>query len=322
MSIRVGVITASAAVLAAGLALANHAGSSRTAGQTASSAAAAQQQGCPRFVPVDDARRIGNLALVEASGLVASAINPEVLWSHNDSGAPPVLFALSTRGEPLAEYSLEGATAVDWEDIAIGPGPEQGRPYLYVGDIGNNHHRRASVAIYRIEEPKLPPGPSLHAQRLNGALRIDLVYADDGWHDAEALVVDPRTAEIYLITKSLLRTPEVYRAALGPDGKNGVLELVASVRALARHSPFTSLVTAADVSRDGRWILVRTYYRAFLFPCDTDRSLAECLEASPCEVPLRFEIQGESIAFAADGSGYFTTSEGRFSSIHWFRREP
>ena len=32
---------------------------------------------------------------------------------------------------------MTGAMAVDWEDIALGPGPD-GRDDLFVGDIGDN----------------------------------------------------------------------------------------------------------------------------------------------------------------------------------------
>src|SRR5437867_2032775 len=74
--------------------------------------------------------------LNEASGLVASRNNANVLWTHNDSGDSARVFALDTQGRKLGIYTLPGAANVDYEDIAIGPGPVTNVQYLYVGDIG------------------------------------------------------------------------------------------------------------------------------------------------------------------------------------------
>ena len=78
----------------------------------------------------------------ELSGLVRSRSQPGLLWSHDDSGAGPVLFGLRADGRVAARPTVTGAQAVDWEDIAAGPAPD-GRPLLYVGDIGDNASRRA-----------------------------------------------------------------------------------------------------------------------------------------------------------------------------------
>src|SRR5438477_10618464 len=89
--------------------------------------------------------------LTEASGVAASRNNAEVLWTHNDSGHPAVVFAIDTRGRLLGTYTLPGNT--DNEDIAIGPGPVTNVSYLYVGDIGDNSTARANIKVYQIPEP-------------------------------------------------------------------------------------------------------------------------------------------------------------------------
>jgi hypothetical protein len=38
-------------------------------------------------------------------------------------------------------------------------------------------------------------------------------------------------------------------------------------------------------------------------------------------VPIADEPQGEAIAFTADGSGYFTTSEKRAQPLYFYARE-
>ena len=70
--------------------------------------------------------------LNEASGLAASQKNENVIWSHNDSGDDNVIYALNLRGEHLGIYIIEGADARDWEDIAVGPGPDEGLSLIHI----------------------------------------------------------------------------------------------------------------------------------------------------------------------------------------------
>ena len=76
------------------------------------------------------------------------------------------VFAVSAdRRAARAIYALDGATAIDWEDIAIGPGPQAETPYLYVGDIGDNAERRPNIVVYRVAEPKVVGGGGTHDAR-------------------------------------------------------------------------------------------------------------------------------------------------------------
>src|SRR5205823_4079467 len=86
--------------------------------------------------------------LTEASGVVSSRNNADVLWTHNDSGHPAQVFAIDTQGRLLGTYTIPGNT--DNEDIAIGPGPVANVSYLYVGDIGDNGSSRANIKVYQI----------------------------------------------------------------------------------------------------------------------------------------------------------------------------
>ncbi|HEX5083464.1 MAG TPA: hypothetical protein VFY40_15570, partial [Blastocatellia bacterium] len=83
-----------------------------------------------------------NKSINESSGIVASRRNTGVLWTHNDSGGKPFIFAFNRRGKHRGVWRVTGAGAVDWEDMAIGPGPGRGLSYLYIGDIGDNLKKR------------------------------------------------------------------------------------------------------------------------------------------------------------------------------------
>ena len=119
---------------------------------------------CPNFAAGVLTGRTPLVGITEASGIAASRRNPGTLWIHNDSGAGPRVYALSMMGATLAIYDLGGASARDWEDIAVGPGPVAGSSYLYVGDIGDNAESRTSIDVYRVAEPDVKSGsPTTHS---------------------------------------------------------------------------------------------------------------------------------------------------------------
>jgi len=96
---------------------------------------------------------VSDVRIGEASGLGASRIHEDVLYTHNDSGDSPRIFALALDGEVVAEIEMEDAEAVDFEDMAVGPGPEPDVSYVYVADMGNNFGERMSLQVYRFPEP-------------------------------------------------------------------------------------------------------------------------------------------------------------------------
>ena len=96
---------------------------------------------------------IKDKSISESSGLVASRSTPGAYWTHNDSGDGPFIYAFDTRGSSLGTFRVTGAQARDWEDMSVGPGPQRGKSYLYIGDIGDNQKARAEIIVYRVLEP-------------------------------------------------------------------------------------------------------------------------------------------------------------------------
>ncbi len=275
---------------------------------------------CPGF---DAARVTGNLAdpaIVEASGIAQSWRNADVLWTHNDSGDISRVFALTTAGQALGVYELDGGRPSDWEDMGVGPGPQPGVTYLYMGDVGDNASRRANVRVRRIPEPEVPRGGAPVSVRLAGAESLTLVYPD-GAHNCETLLVDPLNGDVYVVVKSNDGVSPVYRAAapLVPDADNRMVR-VANLRFGQAPLRGNTLTTGGSIARDGSAILIRTYGSAFLWRRVPGATVGEALATEACPVPRAGERQGEAIGFAADGSGYYTVSEGAAAPIHFYRR--
>ena len=264
----------------------------------------------PVFGPREDRGLIADDEIREASGLVAGRENPDVLWTHNDSGDEARLFALGTHGEPLGVVRLAGITAVDWEDIAAGPGPNPGRSYLYVGDLGDNLRVRDVKYVYRFPEPHLPHSGAPIDTTISDVETIMLRYPD-GHLDAETLLVDPVTGDLYVVTKRST-TVHVYRAPFPQSTSAPVMMEPVTTLTLdpvpGAGDPAQGAV-GGDIAPSGLETLIKTYTKMFLWTRSAPD--APLFSHAPTAVPYTVEPQGEAVAWAADGSGYFTLSEER-----------
>jgi len=269
--------------------------------------------------------------LVEASGIAASRGNPGVFWIHND-GDVTDLYAVDSQGLLLGTYRMKGVAPVDVEDIAVGPGPIPGEHYIYVGDIGDNSVKRASVMVYRVVEPKVTTSTAPVTVDMTGVESFELVYPTTiqlppplpsfGGRNAEGLMVDPSTQDIYVVTKQGDEPEEVYLSAAPQDSSQPrKLKLVHSMTigtgALVSQ---VSSVSAADISPGGDEIVIRTESTAFLWYRPPGSSVAAALAGSVCAYQLISEPNGEAITFGLDKDLY-TISEGGFQPIYQYQRQ-
>ena len=251
-------------------------------------------------------RALGTIVapVVELSGLVASRTQPGVLFAHNDSGDSARFFALSsTDGSLLQEFSVQGATNRDWEDIAVGPCASGS--CLFIGDIGDNNRVRTDYALYVLPEPTVVPGGPVVTVM---AERLPWQYPMGVKNNSESLIVDPTSGRPYVITKApgSFQVSTAYRFPMPlTPGTQATLEEVAT---LPIPGPTDSQLTGADVSPCGDAVLLRMYNRLVLMRTDGG-SLESALTGTPVAVPVAQEGQGEAVAFAADGRSYFTASE-------------
>ncbi len=253
-------------------------------------------------------------SLDEASGLAASRGNPRVLWAHNDSGDSARVFAITEEGALLRRYALPGVVAVDFEDMACGPGPDRGVTYLYIGDIGDNASLRPHISVYRAPEPpvymQFTNAPVTRS--LTNLAALTCVYPGSA-RDAEALLVDPVTTSIFIASKQ--NTTRVYEAPFAAWSTPGVctLELVFATTIISN-------VTAGDISPDGALIVLRAKDMACAWQRQPGEQVAAALERDPFMLPLQSEPQGETFAFSADNSCYFTLGEGTNQPLYRYDR--
>jgi len=251
----------------------------------------------------------------EASGLADSRTIRGYLWVHNDSGNPAELFLLSHDGKDLRSYPTPGMENRDWEDISIGPGPTTGVSYVYVADFGNNNANPdvTTYTIYRVPELR-----SLNAGFEASTVETIKYRYPDGPHDAETLLVDPKTKDIFIVSKDFTGA-SLYRLPF-PQATNEVI-----TAELAGPVPGVVLATGGDVSADGREVIVRTYSNVYYWKRIDKETIGQMLTQKPLKtLPYQLEPQGEAVSFDADMNGYFTLSEKRQGlpvTLNYYKRK-
>jgi len=168
---------------------------------------------------------VANPAIDELSGLVQSTAHPGVLWANNDSGDSARVFAVGSDGADLGTVMVSGATATDWEDLALGPGPGGG-DHLYVGDLGG-------------------AGTSGNARHATG-----VPIAKSVWPDSRDSNTSNTVSNVVKIVARRLR-PKDLSAAIAEDEKS------------CDRTPPRNVNTGGRMKSAGRWSVGRSARRSF-----------------------------------------------------------
>ena len=246
----------------------------------------------------------------EASGLAASIKSPGILWKHNDSGDENRIFAISTDGSLKGTFYLSGVSNRDWEDISVGPGPDTGKSYIYLAEIGDNESKFDQKYVYRFEEPSIPSNPA-EPVLVQNVTKIAFTYPDSA-RDAETIMVDPTTKDIYILGKRDTDC-RLYRLPF----PQSVVENTDCQLAALINFPFdpedntpNNFITGGDISLDGSEIIVKSYSNVFYWKREINESIAETMVNTPEMIYYIKEPQGEAICWQNLGNnGYYTLSE-------------
>lgn len=278
---------------------------------------------CPFGGPNAVAQLDGHI-ISESSGICASRINPNIIWTLNDFQNYPILYAIDSLDGSVKKYPITNGNNYDYEDLACGPGPIPGVGYIYVADIGDNMARRGTtfffglrkwfpVVIYRMREPYLS---TLKEPELTQWDELQLEYPD-GPHNAEAMMIDPVSRRIFVITKSS-GTIWMIPREWGTGHATMTLEMVGSIKKMPNP------LTAIDISPDGKEIVVK-FYNSIHYFCMGTRQYDKPEDAwqdivhvdvltveNGIKVPYIEEPQGEGICFGQSfDHGIYTLSESQ-----------
>lgn len=272
---------------------------------------ASRAAACDRWQPAKSGKVKQN-RIDEASGMVASRVNPGLLWTINDQAGDERLFGLNSEGELLAQFDV-GVRSKDWESLAVGPCAAGSASHcLYVGDIGGSSPRR-EVQVVRFPEPSVRRGSKQLARGKVTSVEVaTFAYSDGKKRDAEAMFVD-KSGTVWIFDKDRRKTT-LFRAEFSRGLTRGAeLERVAVRKDI-------EFVTGADLAPDQRHFIVRNHRHAYEFRLPSGGDVAASFLQPAERIALEKERQGESIAYGVDGRTFFTLSEGKRQPIFQYVR--
>ena len=140
----------------------------------------------------------------ETSGL--ANVNGKI-YTHNDSGGSNLLYEINaSTGDVIRSITVNGATNVDWEDLAYDD------THLYIADIGNNLGNRSNLKIYKILKSDLDANITVNAETIAFSYTDQTTFTYDPFttpYDAEALIA--YNGQLYVFTKNWAdHTSKVY----------------------------------------------------------------------------------------------------------------
>lgn len=233
------------------------------------------------------------------------------LWTHNDSGGKPVLYALDTSTfEVVQRITLANANNKDWEELCT-----DGET-VFVGDFGNNFGNRKDLKIYTFPLSALPENGDATVE----VDTISFVFGDQtdfskriiNDYDCEAMFA--ANDYLYLFSKGWeTGTTRMYRLSKTPG--NQVAEVV---------NGFDSqgLITGADYDKENRVLAlvgyVKTVWKPFMYLIFNFDEAGVKLSHRRFEMPQWRTAQTEGICFFDYGKCYVSAETSPVMSTRVF----
>jgi hypothetical protein len=234
--------------------------------------------------------------ITESSGLEETGV-PGEFFTHNDAGNAAVLYKINAKGKLLAAMPVAGAENVDWEDIAR---DKQGN--IYIADTGNNKNKRKQLKIYK-----------LHHGDTEQVSEIYFEYGDRGkassgktgsGFDCEAIFW--HQSKLYLITKDR------------DDGIDARLYVLPDTPGEHQAKPVShyrvnAAVTAADISPDGKTLMLLSVGKIHLFHVEGSNFFASKMVTKS----LGNAGQTEGAVFTGNHTLMITSEKGGIYRYEW-----
>lgn len=249
------------------------------------------------------------------------------LFSINDGGNTAEVYELNPQtGVLVRTIMVEGASNVDWEDLAVSP------THLFIGDFGNNLGNRKDLRILKISISDLMNQTKVQPQLIEFSFSDQTQFsfpANSHNFDCEAMIFS--NGKIHLFSKNWTDSKTKHYSLSSDAGKH--------TATFIGEMDSQGLITGADVTPDGKHLVLVGYEnkgissRAFVwgFPNFNGSSLSsskgyQFFIGSPISVgqtegitfmgSLETKISGESLSvigtstppriFDLDWNGIFT----------------
>lgn len=262
-----------------------------------------------------------SLGIPEVSGIACSRVTPGYIWMQSDDYESYIIAADEKGDSCYMKVKFSKKIRWDWEDMS--GGVYDGKNYLFIGAFGDNDHTDGNYSIVYFEEPEITPA-SPSTTLTPSAIKFQ--YPDKEKHNCEALMYDNLEQMIYIITKVYYNVCQVFRIPFRLDygDEMQTLEYICDLGVKSdmgegvNPSKGFHLVTAADISPDGKYVLIKNHnntsglaaYSWILYwERDGEESIAETVKRQPQVLDCySYEWQGEAMCWL-DSDIFYTTSD-------------
>jgi hypothetical protein len=257
-------------------------------------------------LPAQEPVQLDCKELQESSGVAVSGYDPDLIWTHNDSGGTPRIYLFNRQtGKLRGTCELTDVANVDWEDMCSFMVGDQS--FLAIADVGDNSRGRRSVEICIVKEPK-PTGKGSDpndVDKIKKITRLEVRYPK-GSFDCESLAYDPSHSRFILLTKEPVAC-RLFSVPVEPKLFTDFEDRTAKITAEYLQGFSLSLVTGADICPETRRLVVCNYGIGFIAQPSVDQPLLWDRN-SLVKIALPKRKQGEAVAFL-NPKQLITTSE-------------
>ena len=260
--------------------------------------------------------------IIEVSGIACSRVTPGYIWMESDEREDYIIATTEKGDKRACKLKMSRNIGWDWEDLS--GGVYNGTNYLFIGSFGDNEETRKDYRIIYFEEPAIDP-VNMPEQTVTPQY-IRYKYPDGKSHNNEALMYDNLTNTIYIITKVYYDVCQVFKMPFRLDYSTSdtlTLEYVCDLGVKSDlgdgAKPYKGfhLVTAADISPDGKHILIKNHNNIVARYCwvlywerQNGESIDDAIKRQPQPIKAysSTEWQGEAICWL-DSTIFYTTSD-------------
>ncbi len=246
--------------------------------------------------------RITDPAMAKASGIATSRSYPGMFYVEDDKAGNSDIYLVDSTGEERAIFNVVGAAHRDWTDMGIGPGPEAKTNYIFIADIGGSKNDSSACNIYRVPEPTIPLGPGLLQTSTTPADKISYTYPD-GPRDAETILIDPQSKDIYIVDKNL--ASNVYYLPY-PQSTDTV---IVAKKIIEKMPVPDGPLRSGGIATNRSEILMKSYTSIYLWHIAPGESILDALLGTPVTIPITPEVRGEAMCYTPDDKEFWTTSK-------------
>jgi len=272
------------------------------------------------------------ISIPEVSGIACSRVTPGYIWMESDDHESYII-ATDAKGEKRAcTLKMSKSIGWDWEDMS--GGVYEGKNYLFIGSFGDNEEKRTDYRIIWFEEPAIDSVDK--PEQVVTPNYIKYVYPDGKSHNNEALMYDNVEQMIYIITKVYYNVCQVFSLPFRLDygSETQTLTYVCDLGVKSDLGDGTNpykgfhLVTAADISPDGKYVLIKNhnniqaiYSWVLYWEREGNESIAETVKRQPVVLDCyQYEWQGEAICWLDDDTFYTTSDSDGEPPIYKYTR--